>query len=64
LNKLKILSCAEAVVLTGFVEIAWAVGANGPVSPHVFRHILLGKLVKPGVNQTQKQRSNEEIAGP
>ena len=56
MNRMKILSCAGAVVLTGFVGIAWAVGANDPAAPHAFRHALLGKLVELGVSQAQKQQ--------
>ena len=53
---MKILSCAGAAALTGFVGIAWAVGANDPTVPHPFRHALLGKLVELGVSQAQKQQ--------
>jgi Spy/CpxP family protein refolding chaperone len=53
---MKILSCAGAVALTGFVGIAWAVGANDSAAPHALRHALLGKLVELGVSQAQKQQ--------
>ena len=56
MNRMKILSFAGAVALTGFVGIAWAVGANDPAAPHAFRHALLGKLVELGVSQAQKQQ--------
>ena len=53
---MKILSCAGAIALTGFVGIAWAIGANDSSAPYAFRHALLGKLVELGVSQTQKQQ--------
>jgi Spy/CpxP family protein refolding chaperone len=56
MNKLKILSCAGAVALTGFVGIAWAVGANDPTRPHPFRQFLLGKIAELGVSDSQKQQ--------
>jgi Spy/CpxP family protein refolding chaperone len=56
MNKLKILSCAGAIVLTGFAGVAWAVGANDPARPHPFRHFLLGKVAELGVSDSQKQQ--------
>lgn len=53
---MKILSFAGAVALTGFVGMAWAVGANDPAVPHAFRNALLGKLVELGVSQAQRQQ--------
>jgi Spy/CpxP family protein refolding chaperone len=53
---MKILSCAVAVALTGFIGIAWAVGANDPAAAYAFRRALLGKLVELGVSQAQKQQ--------
>ena len=46
MNRMKILSCAGAIALTGFVGIAWAIGANDSSAPYAFRHALLGKLVE------------------
>ncbi len=56
MNKLKILSCAGAVALTGFVGITWAVGANDPARPPPFRQLLLGKIAELGVSESQKQQ--------
>ncbi len=56
MNKLKILSCSGAVALTGFIGIAWAVGASDPTSPRPFRHFLLGKIAELGVSDSQKQQ--------
>jgi Spy/CpxP family protein refolding chaperone len=56
MNKLKILSIAGVVGLTGFVGIAWAVGPNDPIRPHPFRHFLLGKIAELGVSDSQKQQ--------
>jgi Spy/CpxP family protein refolding chaperone len=53
---MKILCCAGVVALTGFVGIAWAVGANDPAAPHALRHVLLGKLAELGVSQAQKEQ--------
>ena len=54
MNKLKIISCAGALALVGFVGIAWA--ANGPIAPLRFRHALLGKIAELGVTDAQKQQ--------
>ena len=56
MNRMKILCCAGIVALTGFVGIAWAVGANDPIAPHALRHVLLGKLAELGVSQAQKEQ--------
>jgi protein CpxP len=56
MNKLKILSCAGAIVLTGFAGIAWAVGATDPARPHPFRHFFLGKVAELGVSDSQKEQ--------
>ena len=56
MNKLKILLCAAAIGLSGFVGIAWAVSANDPLRPHPFRHFLLGKIAELGVTDSQKQQ--------
>lgn len=53
---MKLLSCAGAVVLTGFLGIAWAIAANDTAALDALRHVLLGKLVELGVSQAQKQQ--------
>jgi Spy/CpxP family protein refolding chaperone len=56
MNKIKILSWAGAIVLTGFVGIGWASGANDSTRPHFFRQLFLGKVAELGVNDSQKQQ--------
>src|ERR1041384_1652752 len=56
MNKLKILSCAGAVALTGFVEIALAVGAKDPTRRHPFQHFLLETIARLNVSDSQKQQ--------
>jgi Spy/CpxP family protein refolding chaperone len=56
MNRIKILSCAGAVALTGFVGMAWAAGVNDHAPPYAFRHALLGKLTELGVSQAQKEQ--------